>query len=252
MKKFDLPMISDALFYGFCAFVLSVAVLRYFRAPLWLAISAGAALGLAIGALSMLLIYGKNRKKLLSKREREARDALMLHLALEKPERVRAALLEAFLADGKNAHCFEEELLIDERPCVPVFSLEPVSADEIARLIRRFGNGKFALACNDASREAEKLLQSFGIEKIGADEIYALFSRTKKYPERLICGEVEKWTAKRKLKRTFSKSNARPFFVSGILLLAMSLFTFFPVYYIIAGSVLIFCAITVRLFGYAA
>lgn len=252
MRKINFPMISDALFYGFCAFALSVSILRYFRIPLSLALVAGCVIALCVGTLTLLLLLGKMRKKLLTKKEREARDALMLHLALEKPERVRALLLEAFLEDGKEANCFQEELSIEQTPCVPVFRLEPVPADDIAKLVRRFGTQKFTLLCKDVSQEAEKLLQSFGIKKMDADEIYDLFSRTDKYPKDLICGEVPKKSAKLKLKRAFSKSNARPFFVSAMFLLLMSLFTLFPVYYIISGSVLLFCAIAVRLLGYAA
>lgn len=251
MKRINLPMIFDALFYGFCAFVLSVSVLRYESVPLLLSVGSGAAIGLVVCTLSLLLMYTKKRKKLLSKKERERRDALLLHLALEKPERVRAELLDAYLADGKEANCFQDELCVEGKPFVPVFSLEPLSADEAAHLIRRFGAQKFTIACKSASAEAEKLLNSFGIRKIDGDEIYALFERTKKFPDPLICGELPRKSAKTKLKNAFSRSNARPFFLCGALLLFMSLFTLFPVYYLVSGSVLLFCAIVIRLLGFA-
>lgn len=251
MKKINFSFVSDVLFYGACAFVLALSVLRYFRVPLVLSLGASVAIGLTVSMAAGFLLYQKNKKRLLSRREREARDKLMLHFALEKPERVRVQLLEAFLADEKNAHCFEDELCIEDTPCVPIFTLEPVSADEVARLIRKFGDRKIMIACRETTQEAEKLLQAFGIEKLGENEIYALFERTKKTPEPLICGEVPRRTGKKKLQRAFSKSNAHPFFVSGALLLIMSLFTFFPVYYIISGSVLLLLAITTRFFGYA-
>lgn len=251
MKKINFAFISDVIFYSVCAFVFALSILRYLRVPLALSLVAGAVIGLTVSTAAGLVLYQKNKKKLLSRREREARDKLMLHLALEKPERVRAQLLEAFLADGKKAHCLEEELSLEGLPCVPIFSLEPVSADGIARQIRKFGTQKFKILCKGVTPEAEKLLQAFGIEKLGENEIYALFARTKKMPNPLICGEVPRKTGKMKLQKTFSKSNAHPFLVSGALLLIMSLFTFFPVYYIISGSVLLLLAITVRLFGYA-
>ena len=240
MKKINFSFVSDVLFYGACAFVLALSVLRYFRVPLVLSLGASVAIGLTVSMAAGFLLYQKNKKRLLSRREREARDKLMLHFALE-----------AFLADEKNAHCFEDELCIEDTPCVPIFSLEPVSADEIARLIRKFGDRKIMIACRETTQEAEKLLQAFGIEKLGENEIYALFERTKKTPKPLICGEVPRRTGKKKLQRAFSKSNAHPFFVSGALLLIMSLFTFFPIYYIISGSVLLLLAITTRFFGYA-
>lgn len=244
-------MIADILFYGTCTFVLSLCILRYYRIPLRLAITISALISIAIGGCAFLLLYHKHHKKLLSKKERETRDALLLHLALEKPERVRAALLAAYLADEKNAHCDNDELSVDDIPLVPLFALEPISADEIAKLIRRFGKTPFKIVCNSLSSEAEKLLTAFGIKAEHGDEIYNLFTRTGTLPAPLICGEIPRKTVKQKLRRSFSKTNARPFFISGILLLIMSFFTFFSAYYIITGSVLLFCSITVRLLGYS-
>ena len=43
--------------------------------------------------------------------------------------------------------------------------------------------------------------------------------------------------------------NAYPFFVSGAGLLLMSLYVFFPVYYLVAGSLLLFAAVLIRTFG---
>ena len=245
-------MIADILFYSACAFAFLFCILRYYRVPLWLTALSTSLVALAVGGISFLFLYGKRRKKLLTKQEQEACDALLLHLALEKPERVRAALLEAYLADGKSAHCNNDELCVEGVPVVPIFALEPLSADEAATLIRRFGKDPFQIACNSLSAEAEKLLASFGVKVQRKDEIYSLFTRTETTPNPLICGEIPRKTAKQKLRRSFSKSNARPFFVCGLLLLLMSLFTFFPVYYIITGSVLLFCAITVRLLGFSA
>lgn len=251
MKNFRFALAADLFFYSSCAFVLCLSILRFYRMPLWLALICSAAVALAVGGLIFLLMYRSVNKKLLSKKQREEREALLLHLTLEKPERVRAALLSAYCADGKNAHCEREVLSVDGVPLVPLFTMEPVGADEIARLLREFGKTPFCVVCNALTPEAEKLLASFAIQAVRGEEVYALFSRTNTLPEPLICGEIPRKTVKQKLRRSFSKSNARPFFVSGSLLLVMSLFTFFPLYYVISGGILLICAVAVRLFGYA-
>lgn len=250
MKKPDLPLWTDTVFYAVCAFALSFCILRYYRAVLAVAFVSATFLALAAGALAFLLQSGKRRKRNLSRQEREAKEKLMLHLALEKPERVRAALLDAYLAEGTEAHCDGEELNVDGLTAVPLFTMEPVSADGVARLIRKFGRD-FVLVCNALSPDAEKLLGSFSIKSVRGDEVYSLFTRTQTTPAPLICADVPRRTAKQKLRATFSKRNARPFFACGLLLLFMSLFVLFPVYYLIAGSVLLLCAVTVRFFGYA-
>ncbi len=244
-------MIADAIFYGVCMGLFALGLLRYFRVPLAAAIALSAGFFLATGCILLTAFYAKRKKKLFTKKERQEREALMLHLALEKEERVRAALLQALLADGKEAHCSEEGVEADGKLIIPLFTMQPVSADDIARLLRRHGETPFTVACNALTPEAEKLLLSFGRDTLRADEVYALFTRTGTTPSPLICGEIPRKTGKQKLRRTFAKGNARPFFVSGALLLVMSLFTFFPTYYLITGSILLFSSVMIRAFGYA-
>lgn len=251
MKKIDFPLAADVLFYSVCVWFLSLGIMRYYRIGFAVCLACATLFSLAAGALAFLFIFGKHRKRTLSKREAEARDALMLHLALERPERVRAALLQAFTADGRKAHLKDDALTADEVPVVPLFFMQPVSADDVARLIREYGKEQFVIACNALSPEAEKLLATFGLRAMRGNEIYALFARTETTPRPLICGEIPRRTVKTKLRRSFAKSNARPFLISGIVLLTMSLFTAFPVYYLASGSVLLASAIAVRLFGYA-
>lgn len=198
-----------------------------------------------------MLLHTKHRKRQLGKKETEEKNAFMLHLALERPERVRALLLSAFGKDGKDAHCEKDELCIDGVTVVSSFTMQPVSADEVAQLIRLYGEEPFSIVCNALSPESAALLSSFGKKAILGDEVYALCKRTDCIPEKLICGEIPHRTVKTKLTRAFSKKNARPFFVSGLVLLCMSLFTLFPLYYLITGSVLLISAVAVRAFGYA-
>lgn len=250
MKKLDLATVADVLFYSACAFVFSLCVMRYYALPLWIALLCAIAFALAAGGICFLLTYRKKNKNFLSKREKEKRETLLLHLALENPEKVRFALLGAYRADGREARLEGETLIADGIPVIPLFTMEPVGADAIALLIRLYGKQPFSVACNALSADAEKLLLSFGLKAERGDDIYSLFTRTGTTPAPLICGEIPRKTVKQRLHRAFRKTNARPFFISGALLLLMSLFVFFPLYYVIAGSVLLACAVAVRLFGY--
>ena len=251
MRKLTPSLIADVIFYALAAGFLSLGLMRYFRVSLTISLIVASLFTLAVGGLLALFLYSRRRKKILSKKEQTEREALMLHLTLEKEERVRAVLLAAFAADGREAHCEGDSLIVDDDAVVPLFTMEPVSADEVARLIRHYGEEPFTLLCNALSPEAEKLLASFGRRAVRGDEIYRLFSRTETTPAPLICGEIPRRTVKQKLRRTFAKSNARPFFVSGMMLLVMSLFTFFPTYYLISGSVLLVSSVFVRAIGYA-
>ncbi len=249
MKKFDFPLFADVLFYTASAWFILVGMMRWFRMPTWVCFTVATLLALAIGGILFLFLSSRHKKRYLGKKELEAREKLMLHLALETDERVRAALLDAFLKDGKEAHCEQDALSMDETPLIPIFTMQPVSADAVAHLLKVYQKRPFIIACNALSPEAEKLLSAFARRAMTAADIYELFNRTG-MPEPLICGEIPRKSVRTKLRRAFSKRNAYPFFVSGAALLVMSLFVFFPVYYLVTGSLLIIAAILIRIFGY--
>lgn len=249
MKKVDFPLLADTLFYSVCTWFFALAILRYYKIPLALSVLLSCLFAFAVGGLFFLFAYGRRRKVALGKKEKKEKEALMLHLALDKPENIRKLLLEAFVKDGAEAHCEGDALSVNDAYCVPFFTMQPVSADGVAHLIRE--RAPLSLLCNELTPEAERLLASFDYKATRGDEIYALLSRTDCMPEKLILGDLPRRTAKEKLHRAFSKSNARPFFLSGLALLGMSLFTFFPLYYLITGGILVLTAVAVRFFGYA-
>ena len=251
VKKLDFPLMLDTLFYTVAVGFLSLGVLRYYSVPLWVSAVCAVLLGLAAGAFCFFAEYLLHRRKAISKKELAERDALMLHLALEKRERVRLLLLDAFLSDGKSASVSGDVLAVDGQTVIPLFCMEPVSADAIAQLLREYEDEPFTVYCNSLTDEAEKLLFSFGKNAARADEVYTLLSRTGCYPSKLICSKIPRRTVRTRLRVTFSKKNARPFFVSGLFLLIMSLFVIFPVYYLISGAVLMITAVLVRAIGYA-
>lgn len=250
MKRFDFPLTMDCLFYAACGWLLTLCILRYYRVPTPLALLSATAVAFALGGIAFLLLSRSRRKRQLGKREREERDKLLFHLALENPKRTETALAKALRADGKKVAQGEEGFTVEGKRAVIRFSLDPLPADEIARTIAACGR-EFLLLCNSLTPEAEKLLSAFSIERIEGDEVCALFTRTDTVPNPLICGTLTRSTPKMRLKRAFARSNARPFFVSGACLLVMSLFTFFPVYYLVSGGILLTCSAAVRLFGSA-
>lgn len=249
MKKIDLPLVCDVAFYTASAFLLAVGILRYLRLPAAVVFGASIPLALAAGTAAFFLIYGSHRKKLLTKAQKKRRDDLMLHLTLERDDRVRELFLRALQADEKRAERSEDGVSADGKPCAFLFTMQPCSADAAAALLKRYGEQPFALFCNALTPEAEKLMRDFGREIVAADAVFSLLERTGCIPERLILSELPRPKLKARLKRTFSKRNARPFFVSGSLLIAMSLFVLFPLYYLVSGSVLLAVSLLVRCFG---
>ncbi len=248
MKHFSLPVTLDLVFYTAASWLLAFGLLRALRLSTGMCVVISLLAALSCLVLLALFLGGRQKKRLLSKKEREESEALLLHLALEKEERVRAALLAAYRADGRDVHCEGDYLRVDGELAVPLFTMQPLSADEIAGVLKKYGGDRFFVLCNSLTPEAEKLLHSFGKLAVQGDLVYRLFSRTETMPKPLICGELPRRGAK--LRRIFSKENARPFFVSGALLLFMSLFAVFPVYYLTVGCILLALSVVIHAVGF--
>ena len=232
MKYF--PVIADTVFYAACAFLLGFCALRFWGVSAPLAALDCALLALAVGTGVFFLERHSRRKKYLSAKQREECDALLLHLSLSK--------------EGRKTECEGGSLCVDGKAAELLFCMEPGSADELARAIGRHG-GNFILYCNRLSDSAENLLKRFPVEAVRGEEVYGLLKRTDTIPAQLLGSVGAKKSHKEKLRAVLKKSSARPFFLSGTMLLIMSLFTLFPVYYLITGSVLLLLSVGLRLFA---
>ena len=240
----QLPVAADAIFYAACTFLPILCILRYFGAPVWLSIFAAGALAICVGLAVFLLESRTRGKRLLSARQARERDALLFHLALaparETEELLRRAHKKAQQTEQTSGHP-----PANDAPVEFLFTLEPLSADRLASLIRTRGE-RFTLFCSELSPAAEKLTKTFPITVIRGDEVYQLLSETGELPERFL-GTTPRPSRRERLRTLFTRNSAKPFFVSGALLLLMSLFTIFPVYYLTAGSLLLLLSVGLRI-----
>lgn len=240
----QLPVAADAIFYAACTFLPILCILRYFGAPVWLSILAAGALAICVGLAVFLLESRTRGKRLLSARQARERDALLLHLALA-PARETEELLRRAHKKEQQTEQTSGHPPANDAPVEFLFTLEPLSADRLASIIRARGE-QFTLFCSELSPAAEKLTKTFPITVIRGDEVYRLLSETGELPERLL-GTTPRPSRRERLRTLFTRNSAKPFFVSGALLLLMSLFTIFPVYYLAAGSLLLLLSVGLRI-----
>ncbi len=92
------------------------------------------------------------------------------------------------------------------------------------------------------------MAENFSIEIKQLDYVYALLEEKKLLPEKYIYEGAKKINVFKRIKMRFNRKICAPLFWSGAALLALSYFTFFPIYYIISGSImLILAAVTLVL-----
>ena len=276
MKKS--AFISDLLFAFGVVFLPALCLLRYRRLPLWAAFTLAAMLGVLAALAVFLYLHQKREKLCLEKQDRETKEKLLLHLALQSPDKILDGFADFFSShdetgapkdspegaagDGpagapkntarsaaaqkrKNAPCVRTE----QGEFYPVFSLCPLDADRVVPLLCGKKQAEKYLLCNELTEEAEKLCLRFGVRVIKGNDVYRMLKKGNALPEHYL-GEDALPKKKRKKELWFAKSNSRRFLFGGALILLTSLITPFPYYYLLSGSLLIISAVFVRIFGY--
>ncbi len=245
MKKS--AFISDILFAFFISALLSLCLFRYLgagaRGSLILALLCG-----ALTACSVCAFLQSKRRSFLLKRSDEAKKArLFTHLALLS-DKAKTKFFERTLQTGKSVAPLK--IQTEEAVYFLRFRFSPVSADEIARLSRWKTSKKKIVLCDRIDDNAVALADNLGVEYQTAESVYQLVKENGALPESFLGEEIKENKRKRQFKIAFSKSNSKRFFVSGSLILTASLFTPFPYYYLLFGSILSIIAVLIRIFGY--
>ena len=279
MKKFDLPLWSDTVFFFFFLLLLSFCVFRCFFSYLAsLALSAACSL-----ASASLLHRWRRRRRRKKHADEDGRDQIRrfaFHLAMSSPEKNAELIARSLCAAQENektdavspsetlsetsseasskassdaaqkpyARACGDRIRTEDGDCFLNFRFEKVTADELAPAIRR-GSGKISVCAAAFTDEAKKLASAFGVRLMEAEEVYALVNDSGCMPPTLISPPAAKHPFKEKLSFRIRKSAWRGYAFSGTFLLLFSLWTVFPVYYIVSGSILLTFSLLIRFFG---
>ncbi len=249
MKKFDLPLWADTLFICSIAFLFFFCIFRFYIGALWAAILCSLAAAGAATFLLHVLIRRRHRKKYTARQNKLEIQKLSFHLAMDAPAHNAERFAAALAAEsGKDAKIEGERILVGGREYFLRFHLEPATADELATVIRR-GGGEKTVFASAFTKEAEALALSFGIELMDAEKSYALLQENDCLPENYIMGSQIKRSLKNGLRLRLARKSWKGYLLAGVSLLLFSLISIFPVYYIVAGGLLLAAAVLVRIFG---
>lgn len=246
MRRLNLPLVLDTLFWALCAFLLFFTAIRYYTKNAALALAFGVAAAALFGTLGFLAIGRKQNAKLLLSRDERQKKLLSLHLSLSSDEYVKK-LLKSCL--GEQAKICGNRILADDVVYFYDFQMHPLTEDDVARIIRRKGEKK-ALYCTAISPEAAYLAENFRIGVRTIDGVYADLKEKNLLPEKYVFEGAPKIGWRKKVRSRFTRKLCAPLFWSGAALLALSYFTFFPIYYIVSGSILLTLAAAAMAFGH--
>lgn len=242
MKKINITVIIDGAFALFSAFIISLCIMRYYRVPYLAATISSALIGAAVSVPVFYVLYNVREKKILRRADEKEKDKLMLHLALTKQQDVTDIMCSMcdVIHNIKYFYAIKENEVL-----YPAFTIEPLGADKIAEIGKRFSGRQITIFCNSLSPAAQKLCDGLGIKTVKGDEVYLKLKEKNLLPEKYLC-EVKKKTFRDKLSSAAAKTNSRAFITGGLGLLIFSLFTIFPLYYLVSGIILFVFGVAIR------
>ena len=253
MKK--LAHLSDVAFACVAAALPALCYLRYRGVTLlWSAIIA-LLLALGAGLLTWSFLRKKHASAVLKAGEKQQTEKLLFHLALLSPQQQAdffAPRTQSLVDQPTNETVRKAGrwfLLTDSQILYCLFTLAPLTADELLPLLGYEDTRAPVLLCNGLDKSAEQLAEKFSLQILFLPEIYLRLQKNNALPT---VYKGERAFAKKKKRRFslwFQKSNAKPFFTGGVLILLSSLFSPFPYYYLVMGSALVATSAAVRIFG---
>lgn len=236
MKRLNLPLVLDTVFAGVCAFLLFFTSVRFYTKSAAVGLIFGIAALVLFGALAYVYISRKQNKKLLLSRDEKNKKLLSLHLSLSSDIYIKRLFKSMF---GEGARISGQKILFGETANFFNFKMQPLTEDDVARVIKYKFDGKKRIFCAKISPEAAMLASNFLIEITGIDGVYSALKDKELLPEKYVYEGPKKVKFFKRIKLRFNRRLAAPLFWSGLGLLFLSYFTFFPIYYIVSGSIML-------------
>ena len=234
MKKLNFALFSDVIFFTLCAFILCFTGVRFYTKDALTALIVAIGTALICGLAAFCLLLSKRKKQLILSLSESEKKSLSLHLSVCGEEYIlntfEKALAKTYvrgkrLQDNENIYFFN-------------FKMSPLSSDDVAEIIRVNSKKQKHIYCCEIAPAALSLAEDFSIEVVTVAEIYALLKDNNLLPEKYALGNVKKPNILKRIKMRFNRKICAPLFFSGLTLLFFSFFTFYPLYYIIFGGIL--------------
>ena len=245
MKKFTVAVVSDVLFFTLCAFLICFTALRYFFKSIAWAIVISALFAVAVCCISLFLTLKKREKLLASTACEGERKLLAIHLSTLPTDK----LINLFLSALDGTYAAGNHIEDENSEYRFAFKLTPLSCDDIATILKDKGEKQLVLLCCTIAPDAADLAGGFAIKRLCIGDIYSLLKDKGLLPENYPFNSSVKKGAFNRIKKRFNRRLCPSLFFSGLFLLIYSFFSFFPIWYIVTGSILMMLAALCLFFG---
>ena len=253
MKKIRFYLIFDSFFIFTALFFTLYALLKYNGLRFLIALFVSSLFSAILTLIFTILIILKSDKKLSDFEEKEYKKALANYLSFLDESEVLALFLTYYSHIFKDAKIENGKIVLTKiKTCVfPIFTMEKLTTKEVINAYKNTKKGyKTKILYNNATSEVLLLSQSLKIriELFDINSVYFCLKNNELLPS-LEIPKKPKIKLLPIFKNLFKKQKAGKFLLFGVLTLLFSTVTFFPLYYVLFGLLLIIIAIVLKFFA---
>ncbi|MBQ8725614.1 MAG: hypothetical protein IJY84_00730 [Clostridia bacterium] len=252
MFKFKISEISDGIFVFLASFITAFVISYYFLKNNVLSIVLSIPVGLIVFC-AYTLIKRKKKGKLQIKREDEERFLKCLNALCFMSKAEWGNLVFTTLDRlGKSPAKVDFGIAYEENFVYVKFTYEQVSVGEIVKAYKKTPKSKNLIFIGTAfTAESQDFVAGFEkrIKLVPLSEFFPLMKKVNSLPDGGFIPKKKKAGFLTLLKGTFKKGKAKTYAFYGGFLLIMSNFVFYPLWYIISGSIFLIYAIAIKFFA---
>ena len=254
MKNNFLPITVDAIFIFAATFAAAFTVMRFYtKLPI---LSVVTAVLFAVLLTALFLSFSSKRKMryALKRKDAEHLKNVMGALCIMTDTQLNA-FFKTLLSRANVNFAEDNGVIVLEEYNAELryyFTFSEPYGEKIVEFYKQAAKGRGVLVAGREFGERERQLSERFAGRISLADgaaLYAAMKRFETYPEIPDCIRESPRKNKLRLGEAFSKKRAKQYFLYGVSLEFFSFLVFYPVYYIVFGTALIFLSIFCFFFG---
>jgi hypothetical protein len=208
-------------------------------------------IALSITTLIIAFVVLKNKRKRyrMKKADEKLLKKLKTGLILMSEETAKAEIKKAYaLKNLQNTDKNEKDLFNKEIHCK--FTFNEITKTDVADVYKgAFNIDNIALFVTECSNEVLEFAKKLKIELYTVKDLFEVFKAVNYYPEIKIEISEKSPTLKDTFKNLFLYKHGKNFFIAGFMLMILSFFTPFKIYYLIVGGLFLITSVICRFYG---
>ena len=254
MNTFKLSIIIDIFFIFFSSLFFFYALLLYSENGYALSITLSVIISIIISSIFAIITLLKKDAKFLKETERDLIKAFNYKLFISPISDIINVLEKYYKLQNKCVKINEKSIILEDEKIkiVPIIKPEEVSLSDVIKVNTETNtNYKIIIIGANFNENVLTFIEelSLNISVIKTEELYFLLKDKNLLFENLQLKTVKKKGLFNILKGVFQKKYAKRFLFSGIIITLTSYFSFYPLYYIVFGGLLMITSVILRLFG---